>query len=75
MSVDEEVKKLPRIIRKSITKNTSCRYQLTTWSDSITEIEFALRQLDKHQGAWVIRQNEKGRVAVFVPGETDFDLE
>ena len=63
------------IVARSQVRVPSCLKQLTVWVESREEIEFAIRQLDRHHGAWMLKRNADGKVAVFVPGESDHDSE
>lgn len=61
-----------KIIARSIKRAPSCRYQLTDWVDERSEIQFAINQLDKHSGPWLLKSCS-GKVAIFVPGLSDSD--
>ena len=61
-----------KILDRSKTKAPSCLYRLTRWASTREEIEFAIRQLDKYHGPWMLKQ-ELGLVAVFVPGHAQDD--
>ena len=61
------------IIDRSKAKATSCHYQLTHWVDSLSEIIFALIQLDRYHAPWMLKKS-LGKYAVFVPGPKEGEL-
>ncbi len=62
-----------RILDRSVAKAPSCLYPLTVWSISRADIDFAIRQLDHYHAPWMLKYDELGRVAVFVPGRAECD--
>lgn len=57
------------VVDRSETKAPSCRLQLTDWLPTRQEIQFAMDQLDKYSGPWMLKRNTtRGLFAVFVPG-------
>lgn len=63
-----------KIVDRSKTKAPSCLKQLTVWVGDRSELQFAIDQLNKYEAPWALKRDlTTGRVAVFIPGESDHD--
>ena len=68
----EEHERLP-ILARSRARAPSCLYQLTVWVHARSEIEFAIRQLDRYDAPWMLKGQDDGPMALFVHGPRERD--
>lgn len=68
----EEYERVP-ILARSCARAPSCLYQLTVWAQARSEIEFAIRQLDRYEVPWMLKGQDDGPMALFVHGPRERD--